>query len=249
MRQSMQRTRYLIGRSFVGALDFCLCHGLVPFGSSLPFGVRFHHDLKRVLGREPRTVVDAGGNVGQTALAFSRYWPRARIVSIEPVRATYLELEQRCRGNGRIQCLNLALGAENGLARMRVSANSELSSVITGEEDDPGIVEEVAMRRLDGLARELGVDGIDLLKIDTEGFELQVLKGAEELVAAGGVSAVYAECRFSRNKVKQVLFQDLDAYLVGCGYIFSGFYEIYRWGPGRRYAAFANGLWIRQDLP
>ncbi len=247
----LSHLRYLIGRTFFSMLDFGLSHRLIPFSSRFPVGIRFHHDLNRFLGREPVVVIDAGANIGQTALAYARHWPRAGILSFEPVRSSFAELERNCAGTG-IRCVNCALGREDGRVRMRLHDNSELNSFVDAADSAAGGSsgsEEVSVRRLDSVMREFGIDAIDLLKIDTEGTERQVLEGADGLLREHRINAVYAECRFLRNDTPQILFEELDRDLTGRGFYFSGFYEIYRWGASRRNAGFANGLWIRRDLP
>jgi len=92
-----------------------------------------------------------------------------------------------------------------------------------------------------------GIGRIDLLKIDTEGSELRVLEGAGGLLGESRIRAVYAECKFVRNESPHVLFEDIDRHLTDRGFFFSGFYEMYRWGPQKRFAAFANGLWLLKD--
>lgn len=91
---------------------------------------------------------------------------------------------------------------------------------------------------------ELAFTSVDLLKIDAEGFELEVLRGAAELLRQRRVRSIFAECRFARTQANQVLFEDLDRTLVAAGFLFSGFYQFFRWGPSKAYAGFANGLWI-----
>ena len=242
------RIRYRIGKGLFGALDFLLAYRLLPFAARFPIGIRLHHDLNRFLGRQPGVIVDAGANVGQTALAFARFWPHTSIHSFEPVAATFEKLRRNCAARPSIHCHCYALGGEERELTMVLQENSELNSLAPlAAASAAGASALVRMRRLDHWAQEHGVDRIDLLKMDVEGFELQVLEGAKGLLRAGKVNAVYAECRFLRNDTPQVLFQDLDRRLNDAGLLFSGLYDLYRWGPSKRWTAFANGLWMLRD--
>lgn len=245
------RLRYGLGKSAVMTLDYLLAHRLFPFAARFPVGVRFCHDLSRFLGDGPTMIIDVGANVGQSALAFSAYWPQATIHSFEPVLATFSELTQRCISRPRIYCHQCALGDSPGEIRIKLHENSELNSLLAESDSSvAGTSELVKVRRLDEFASRHGLGHIDLLKIDAEGFELHILDGAATLLRERKVRAVYAECRFLRNHTRQVLFEELDRQLTGWGFLFSGFYQMYRWGPAKRFAAFADGLWLLDlELP
>lgn len=234
--------RYRTGTSVIALLDFLLVRDLLPFASRLPRGFRFHYDLRRYLDRMPCLVVDAGANIGQTALAFARWWPAARIHSFEPIAATYARLATACGNNPRIECHRLALGDAESEAQVSVQDNSELNSLLAPS--GTGATERVRVRRLDDWAAERRIERIDLLKIDVEGYELRVLAGAEALLREHRISAVFAECTFMRNGATHALFDDLDRHLNARDLWFSGWYDFYRWGPSRRFAGFANGLWL-----
>jgi FkbM family methyltransferase len=239
------RLRYRIGKSAIGAVDFLIVHRLLPFGTRFPIGIRLHHDLNRFLGHQPGVIVDAGANVGQTALAFARYWPQASIHSFEPVGASYEKLCASCAALPAIKCYRYALGDAERETSIALQENSELNSLASQDvQVTTAASERIRVRRLDDWAAEQGVARIDLLKMDVEGYELQVLEGATGLLRAGKIDAVFAECRFLRNDTPQVLFQDLDLRLTDAGLLFSGFYDSYRWGPSKRWTAFANGLWL-----
>jgi len=242
------RFRFRLGKAVIGTIDFLIANRLFPFASRFPIGIRMHHDLNRFLGHQPGVIVDAGANVGQTALAFARYWPRASIHSFEPVGASYAQLCANCAALPAIRCHHYALGEADEEMNMLLQENSELNSLSPqAAPSATNASERIRVRRLDDWAVEQGAGRIDLLKMDVEGHELRLLDGAEGLLRAGKIDAVFAECRFLRNDTPQVLFQDLDQRLTDAGMLFSGFYESYRWGPARRWTAFANGLWLLPD--
>jgi len=241
------KLRYFAGKGSLALLDFLLKTRLMPFSRRFPVGWRFEHDLTRFLNGPPTVVLDAGANIGQTALRFNRYWKNAKVFSFEPVSSTYEQLSYRCRSLKNIECVNCALGDENKRVEIILDADSERNSLLHLAHEDfhqRDLVETVSMRRLDDFAGERQIHQIDLLKIDVEGFEIQVLEGAARLLREGRVRAIYAECGLLRNDDTHVHFADIDQYLYLRSFVFSGIYEIFRWGPERRFPAFANGLWL-----
>jgi FkbM family methyltransferase len=198
----------------------------------------------------PAVIVDAGANVGQTALRYHQHWKAARIYSFEPVRATFLQLSASCAGISAIECLNIALGAKSEAGQIHKFPDSQLSTLAeqpahsTGEDHS---VEAIVIRRLDEFAAERSIDCVDLLKIDVEGYELQVLLGASGLLSSAKIRAVYAECSLGAKPSAHVGMTEIDRMLVQYGFRFSGLYEAFRWGPQKRFFGFANGLWLRAD--
>jgi FkbM family methyltransferase len=143
-------------------------------------------------------VFDVGANVGDYAVAASAsFGERARIHSFEPDPETFAELSQRLASTPGATCHQLALSAEAGDARLfrdpQVSAVASLHPETFDHrsgEDDSVLVHTDS---LDRVAEELGVRSIQLLKIDVEGHELSVLKGARRLLSNGAIDVVQFE--------------------------------------------------------
>lgn len=130
-------------------------------------------------------VVDAGANLGQFAQSIRRKGYKGRIHSFEPVSYIFDALQQTASNDPLWQVTKAALGAEPGNARINVHKNHTLSSFLQGSEllksfnTTEGVEQEtVPVRRLDDvLERDPGKD--IFLKLDVQGFEKQVLEGAE----------------------------------------------------------------------
>jgi FkbM family methyltransferase len=134
--------------------------------------------------------LDVGANVGLYALAAARIIGRVgQVHAFEPCTATFQRLRENVRLNrlGNVSCHQLALSHENASAELTLAkggfdAWNSLGSPYMGE---TGGRETVTTRTLDSFAREHGLAGrITAIKIDVEGWENQVLTGAEELLAA-----------------------------------------------------------------
>ncbi|MFM8352001.1 MAG: FkbM family methyltransferase [Actinomycetales bacterium] len=138
----------------------------------------------------PSLVVDVGANTGQYASELRMAGYTGPILSIEPLDDAYQALVQRAAGDDSWQCLQAALGAESTQSVIHVSANSMSSSLATMSSEhlqaapDSATIREqsVTVRRFDELTElteltELVNSQRIFLKIDTQGFEEQVLAG------------------------------------------------------------------------
>jgi len=137
-------------------------------------------------------VLDVGANVGQYAQMLRACDYQGRIVSFEPLSSAHETLLKKSGGDGLWEIApRMALGAEDGEVDINISANSVSSSIVgmldTHVQSIPAsryvARERVPLHRLDTVApRYIGSSRDILLKIDTQGFELQVLQGARELL-------------------------------------------------------------------
>ncbi|MEI6666735.1 MAG: FkbM family methyltransferase [Acidobacteriota bacterium] len=137
-----------------------------------------------IRSRNIDVVVDVGANVGQYAEQLRHDGYTGWIVSAEPVRATYDALASRAAADSRWRTMNLAFGEQAGIAQINVSQMSEFSSCLTQLPAAQAFVpearvlrqESITVARLDDAFAEFPA-GRAYLKIDTQGFEEQVLKG------------------------------------------------------------------------
>jgi FkbM family methyltransferase len=157
------------------------------FGRTLYYNSRYGlADLQRMLVTYagwlrkldigPRcTVIDVGANVGMFAEFIRLQYPESVLHCFEPVPSTYACLERNMGGIPGVHIHNMALGDAAGMARIRFDPAASILSSIA---DDGNV--EVRVGTLDGYLRESSVGTIDLLKIDTEGYEAAVLRGGAE---------------------------------------------------------------------
>lgn len=140
--------------------------------------------------RKIDTIIDVGANTGQFATLMRSEGFSGRIVSFEPLSDAFAVLATKCASDQGWECHNLALGASEASATLNISANSHSSSILEATDHavslEPSIgyvgAQQVQVRRLDQvLTRDL-LSGRALLKIDTQGYELEVLKGAGDLL-------------------------------------------------------------------
>ncbi len=168
-------------------------------------GHELTRDLRILIRHDKPVCFDIGANLGQTIHQLQRCFPRPVIHSFEPASATYAALAKQSFG-ASVQVHQLAFGAEAGVAEFRNYEHSELNSFLPMNPDkaenffaDVDVVstESVQVDTLDNFCRTKGIEKIDLLKIDTQGFELPILRGAAGLFDAQKIGAVLLELNFS----------------------------------------------------
>lgn len=162
------------------------------------------------------TVLDIGANVGQFGLMTRRAGFAGRIISCEPLAGAFQQLSARSARDDSWTPVRTAVGSSSGTTSINVSANSFSSSVLPMAEEHlrsaPGSAyigtETVAMTTVRELVVAHSVEPSRcLLKIDTQGFEDEVLAGAGDLVDEFG--AVQLELSFVELYTGQQLFDEL----------------------------------------
>jgi FkbM family methyltransferase len=202
-----------------------------------------HEALLR--GMDVRTVVDVGANKGQFALLALELFPQARVHAFEPLTEPFARLSAWSGGETRLIRRRLALAEAAETRMMHVSAQADSSSLraITGRQvaQFPGThevgLEEVAAERLDLVLSPADLVPPALLKIDVQGGELDVLRGATDLLAC--FTWIYVECSFIEFYEGQALADDVVAFLAA-----AGFEATVCWRPCRD----ANGRPVQADI-
>lgn len=127
------------------------------------------------VGGDPRVIFDLGANVGLVAIFFRRRYPSARLVAVEADPSTYQRLVRNVAGLDVVTLHRAAAGADGTIA-FHSSWLSIGSSIARRSPAD--VAHEVRASTLQSLMDEVGVDHIDLLKIDIEGAEFELLATA-----------------------------------------------------------------------
>jgi FkbM family methyltransferase len=129
-------------------------------------------------------VFDVGAGVGEEAIVFSKLVGTAgRVLSIEADPSTFACLTETIRRSSltNVTPLSCAITARDGPVTIAQSDNHIANTIIA---DVQG--REVPGRTLDSLTRELGLDRIDLLKMNIEGAERDAVKGMTQLAKSVG---------------------------------------------------------------
>ncbi len=153
-----------------------------------------HKSLNRHLEEfKIQNIIDVGSNVGQFGLDMRRRGFNGLIVSYEPVEETFRMLAQTIKANRPWKIFQLGLGSIETKVEINISANDGLSSSILKMgtlhlENFPESAtvrkEQISISTLDNELERLGLRPEEiLLKLDVQGFETEVLKGASNSLA------------------------------------------------------------------
>jgi FkbM family methyltransferase len=214
---------------------------------TLPHGADCFYDLaKRFERNDFRTVFDVGANVGQSALTYLREFPQAEIYCFEPVANTYQSLISATRRYPRIHTYNLGMGSESGDMIINVSPYSEASSIGLKRPEDHA--EPIRIETIAGFAKKHKIDRIDFLKVDTEGYDLDVLSGAAPLLREQRIHFVQSECEPTGRTQNFVDFASLAQFMAGHGYQVFAVYEQQPEWDGRNELLYWNALFICESL-
>lgn len=139
------------------------------------------------------TVFDVGANTGQFAIELRELGFTGNIISFEPLTDAYRELAHHAAFDKRWRAVNLAIGDRDHTTEINVSQNSQSSSILeilpVTLDAAPSAryvrKQAVNVRRLDSFVDECKPEyARSYLKIDAQGYERQVLGGAERLLAS-----------------------------------------------------------------
>lgn len=187
---------------------------------------RFRHRFLHTLDMHDVTeVLDIGANAGQFGTALRRAGYRGRIVSVEPLRAPFVELSRVAGADPRWDVEHAAVSAGGGTLTMNVSANSVSSSVLpilersTAAEPATAYVatEQVRTVSVDELVDTWALTPErGLLKIDVQGYEMAVLGSAAKTLDR--FAAIRTELSLVPLYAGQALLAEMIDYLDGRGF-------------------------------
>ena len=244
--------RYLVGKSLSNLGNSVLCSKLMPLTRIVPPGISYPYDIKRFY--QPyhiKTIFDVGANIGQTSLFLNRHFPQAEIFAFEPVQATYELLKNNSKHLKNIKTFNYALGNQESQKTIRLRENSELNTLVNGSNKlllESGKLQTVEITTVDTFCQKNNIDKIDILKMDVQGYETEVLSGAESCLKNNLVKFIYSEIGFDELDKECQSFSKINTFLQKYDFRLSGFYEILRWGDNKKYFGFCNALFVHCNL-
>jgi FkbM family methyltransferase len=199
-------------------------------------------DLRHIVGHVRSPVIfDVGANDGETVDAFRRHFPTAVITAFEPSLQCADDLKRRYSAQSGVSVEAVALGAHNGEAFLHTFSGSRMNSLLPLSTSPDNVMRErfanvgsnhVPLRTLDSFCAERSVDHIDILKIDTQGYDLHVLEGATSLLSHRQIDAVIVEINFIPMYDGQGSFTQIHDLMCGFNYRFVDFYNKTRHGSG-----------------
>ena len=150
-------------------------------------------------------VIDVGANIGvYTILAAEKVGKNGKVIAIEPEPENYQQLLKNIRLNNfqNVIPVNIALSDHNGLEKLYISHWAGLHSLVSQKGKVSSI--EVSTKTVDKLLEELDLKKVDIIKIDTEGAEIPILKGAEKTLKANPNIKIIIAAEHYPSEAKEV---------------------------------------------
>jgi len=201
-----------------------------------------HFDMlhQRLLGEnrlKERVVFDVGAHTGQSIARFHKVFPKAKIHAFEADSENFRVLNNNFGEQSFVQLNNFGVGREKTMKTFYRNKKSSTSSFIPVDQDSSWLEKrsrqrgvskdaftqkeyDVQLIDLDSYAAENAITHIDLLKIDTQGFEEEVLCGASGLLKDQEIDVIETELIVGEAYQSNINFYHLESLLVPAGYKF-----------------------------
>lgn len=173
------------------------------------------------------TVIDIGANRGQFASGLRSVGYKGRIVSFEPNRTIHAELKKAAAGDPNwIISDPVALGQKDEVGSLIIPEDSSLASFLPSLHATPKRSQSIEIRRLDDLLGPLGVPETSsiAIKIDVQGFELNVLQGAPKALEKS--RALLIEVCLNPTYVDEVDYLEVLGFLKEKGFRAVDFFPV-----------------------
>ena len=207
-------------------------------------------DMKRVVpaGGKPM-IFDVGANTGQTVKRFRRAFPSSTIHSFEPSQRIFNQLKANIADKGDVSAWNIALAAATcrGKQTFLENTHSDMSSFLELSENGWGKIEEkptVEVSTVDKFLADQKIPFVDILKSDTQGYEFEVFKGAEQTIKRNAIGLLYFEFIFSDMYKGLPRFDEMFRHLTDRGFLLVSIYELRH---QNNLASWGDALFVNQE--
>jgi len=185
-----------------------------------------------------RTCFDVGAFRGEYASDMVAAFPKALVYAYEPNPSEFDRMAENARASARIIPIPCGLGAAMGSADLHITAGTASSSLLPLEPNAAAEWGEslaygksgnavVTVVTVDSELERLGIDTLDFLKIDAQGYENQILDGALQSLQQRRIRAIQLEMLVEPSYVGQALPHDLMAKCYTHGLTLRGIYDPY----------------------
>lgn len=197
---------YKITRKQTSTIEFHKDHLLDNFWSVL-----------HKISYKPSTVIDIGANTGTWTFKVHEFFPEAKIIMVEPqieLKEAYKDFVEK----NNITFLPIGIGKEDGMFLFTRHHRDDSSSFLYSEEDAKKNhlkQEKIQVRSLNSLVESNEIAIPDIVKIDAEGLDLDVLKGATLLFGQTEIFMIEAAVRnkiYPNSLLALITFMDQNGY-------------------------------------
>jgi FkbM family methyltransferase len=236
--------KLLIGRA-TAKIDEKLIRSNIGFiKNNYPYRRNFIFDLSRVIST-PTVIFDVGAYNGDVSIELNQNFNKAIIYSFEPVANSFALLKQATGAIENIHCYQLAAGEKMETVEIPVFEQATINTLKSAEQYGltPLAREKIRVVRLDEFASANNIGHIDILKIDVEGYEFEVLRGAGDLLKH--IDYIVVEVGYIRCPTK-THFSDMETFMEQNGFEVFNVYELMPFYNDRTRLCYSNVVYIRK---
>ncbi len=176
-------------------------------------------------------ILDVGGNKGQSIEKYLKIFDKPIIHSFEPIKTEFDYMFNKFKNYKNIFLNNFALGDKTEEREFNVTANTGNSSFNkinlgtdwlkvrskqynTSQEGYVTSIQKVNVKKLDDYLKDNNISVIDLVKIDTQGYEDKVLEGSLNSIKQNKIKAIVTEIMFDNVYSKYFSFNDIEKFII-----------------------------------
>lgn len=178
--------------------------------NSMEEGLRYSKNI----GLRINTIIDVGAASGTWSVAANDIWPECTFLMFEPLVERKELLSSLCQVHKNFHFVNAAAGSENEIVKFFVSEDLDGSGVATRETDLK--LRDVNITRIDEEVTSRKLKGPYLIKLDTHGFEVPILRGCSSIFAE--VELFIVECYGFQIATNSLLFWEMCRHMDEYGY-------------------------------
>lgn len=216
------------GYKIIRKLARKLGYDIIPLSTEI-VGRDPYLDMKKFIKNTNPTLFDVGANYGQTIDDFTEVFENYEIHSFEPSRVVFEFLRNKNSNNKNINIWNYGIGSSTKRLLLNENTHQSMSSFLELGKDGWGSLEyktSVAVTTIDRFREEQNIEKIDVLKIDTQGFELEVFKGAKKSMQENRIGLLYFEVTFIDMYKDLPTFGELYDFVVNNGFELIAIYPV-----------------------
>lgn len=177
--------------------------------------------LNKSLKLNVNNIAHIGANLGQEFSTYNEIFPNSHVYLIEPQNILFKELEKNFKNNSKITLINKALGNTVGKVKLNSSPTNKSAASILDPYLHKDIHPEVIFEGSEVVSidkyKNLNLKNVNFLNIDTQGFELEILRGMEEEI--NNIKYIQTEINNIQLYKNIPLLKDIDKFLNNAGFV------------------------------